>query len=613
MTLHSYENIIGCDIKSAERKANKILLEGWKLGRYPLINIARDIPWEYASSDTRSWNFHIHCLDMIDPLLKSFEISKSIKYLDGAVTVVRKWIDYVKFANEDSLSPFVWYDMAVGVRSYRLGYLYQVLDKLNLEHELRNDLSIYLIKHAHYLIDEKNIIFHNNHGLYQVAGMLALSRRMKDLDSFYNELEDKGQEYFIKMLAQQFSDDGIHKEHSPDYHRMVYETVNTLLECKLVQDPALYNKCIEIENALSWFIFPDGKIVNFGDSDLKSFFLENGQFSDRWITESIVSYLDKGKYEPLTMKLFDKGGYAVVRGHPSDNSLSDKSYLSQIACFHSRAHKHADDLSFVWFENGSHILVDSGRFGYIGKTEMGSVLWNDGFWYADPNRLYCESTRAHNTLEFDGLSYPRKGVKPYGSALARSLVTDNNVFVIETECKHFKSIRRVRVLFYRPGEWLLIYDWYKDNLDLVHDCTQWFHFHPEINVTNIDGERFAFSNIKNNDESGIVLNLISDSSLAHLIKGKVDEPKQGWFSPVEGVMQENFALGFEKKSSVQNSFATLINLDSSCRLSSITSRVNVSGRKGCFNWSTSNSQHTLEFERPKSGSLLIDYKLENIS
>jgi hypothetical protein len=37
--------------------------------------------------------------------------------------------------------------------------------------------------------------------------------------------------------------------------------------------------------------------------------------------------------------------------------------------------------------------------------------------YSDPNRIYVETTRAHNTVEIDGLSHPRRNVQPYGSGL----------------------------------------------------------------------------------------------------------------------------------------------------------------------------------------------------
>src|SRR6478609_370100 len=191
------------------------------------------------------------------------------------------------------------------------------------------------------------------------------------------------------------------------------------------------------------------------------------------------------------MKVFPKSGYFVVRGkaNPPSEHVS-AGYLAQIAAFHSRTHKHADDLSFIWYDRGAQLLVDAGRYGYFGKAEQGSELWKDGFWYADPNRVYCESTRAHNAVEIDGRNYGRKGVKPYGSALSRTGSLRDEIFFSECEAKHFKSIRHVRVLLYRPSEWLVVCDWLHDNVEAEHDYRQWFHFAPELSVRQV-GEQYV--------------------------------------------------------------------------------------------------------------------------
>ena len=161
-----------------------------------------------------------------------------------------------------------------------------------------------------------------------------------------------------------------------------------------------------------------------------------------------------------------------------------------MAAFHSRTHKHADDLSFLWDDRVALVLVVSGRYGYVGKAEQGSRLWKDGFWYSDPNRVYCESTRAHNTVEIDGRNYVRKGAKPYGSAIKRC-GSVGELFYSECEVKHFKSIRHVRLLIFKPSEWLVVCDWLHDNIEAEHDYRQWFHFAPELSVRQDAGQYVA--------------------------------------------------------------------------------------------------------------------------
>jgi len=72
------------------------------------------------------------------------------------------------------------------------------------------------------------------------------------------------------------------------------------------------------------------------------------------------------------------------------------------AGFHSATHKQADDLTFVWHESGRPFIVDAGRYGY---------------YYDEPGRRYCESTRAHNTVEIDGRSTSMRPSDAFGSAL----------------------------------------------------------------------------------------------------------------------------------------------------------------------------------------------------
>src|SRR5690606_14844638 len=155
---------------------------------------------------------------------------------------------------------------------------------------------------------------------------------------------------------------------------------------------------------------------NFGDSDYRTMLLEPPESLERWSTDEMHYVVTGGKAghrQRSAWKEMSEGGYFVVR-NPStslpDNPHKDNN-LTQSTAFHSRTHKHADHLTFLWHDRGSDLIVDAGRYGYIGKTDQGTDLWLKGNWYSDPMRIYCESTRAHNTLEFNGIDYPRRKAK----------------------------------------------------------------------------------------------------------------------------------------------------------------------------------------------------------
>ncbi len=159
--------------------------------------------------------------------------------------------------------------------------------------------------------------------------------------------------------------------------------------------------------------------------------------------------------------------------------------------FHSRTHKHADDLSFVWYERGRRLLIDPGRYGYIGRVDPDSGLGRQGFWYSDPKRIYLESTRAHNALEIDGRSYARKGVRPYGSALKRA-GEQNGIAFAEGHVRHRKSLLHSRLLLHVPGRWLVVLDSIADSAGAEHKFVQRFHFSPDLPVEAL-GDQLAIT------------------------------------------------------------------------------------------------------------------------
>ena len=49
--------------------AEAVVRNGWVLGHYPAVPVKPPIDWSFKDEATRSFNYHLHALDMIDPLL----------------------------------------------------------------------------------------------------------------------------------------------------------------------------------------------------------------------------------------------------------------------------------------------------------------------------------------------------------------------------------------------------------------------------------------------------------------------------------------------------------------------------------------------------------------
>lgn len=602
-----YERLTSTSETQAVGKAEAILKDGWRRLNHPPVKLDRSIAWDEFTPTTRSWNFHLNCWDLLNDLLAAHSSTGETKYLMSAVSVALDWVRSHPTV-DGSTGAHAWYDMAVGLRAYRLAYIIDAGAREPLVTDIDfADLLASLEHHRMELADDDKIATHNNHGFYQVAGQLAMARRFGPFIEAMAQSLAQAKARFVSMLDGQFTDEGVHREHSPDYHRMVYDTLKGIVDSKLLDDPQIEQRVNLIEQSLSWFILPNGYLANFGDSEYRLCSINRRAVDSKWRTPEMRFVTSRGSMGSLaegSLKAFPKSGYVVIREQSAAGQpAADDYYLAQTACFHSRTHKHADDLSIIWFDRGTPILVDAGKYGYIGKTGKESDLWKDGFWYSDPNRVYCESTRAHNTVEIDGKNYARKGVKPYGSALNRWGRSESGVFFTESEVKHFKSIRHVRLLFFKPGQWLIVCDWVHDNHEVEHEYRQWFHFAPEHSVRKKE-EHYSVS-VASLRRPMCATSLLPGVSISKPFIGVEQPQAQGWWSPKDKVMLPNYAVAFEQTART-GLFATVLSFESSVAVSQV-SRIAPSGRSGQLRWTEGAVAHAINFVRPEDGGLQVEY------
>jgi hypothetical protein len=530
-------------------RAELVLRDGWVLGRYPAVALEPPIDWSFRDQASRSHNFHLHSLDLIDPLLAAHSAGETgHDYLGRAFAVALDWVRNHPEPATAGSSPMAWYDMAIGLRAYRLAYLYDEARRIGLgSEEERELLRASLEAHRDALINDESFAAHSNHGLYQASGQLAMARRLSDLRGM-GAAALQARERLAASINAQFTTEGVHKEHSPGYHLRVLETLTGIEKAGLLDTPELQAVARRARESLGWFVKPDGRLVNFGDTD-------NGRPASALLPAA-----------PLRgLKVFPRSGYVIARGGDS--------ILAQTLAYHSRTHKQADDLSFVWSEHGRDILIDAGRYGYRGKTAPGSDLWKLGFWYGDPNRVFVESTHAHNTVEIGGQSYNRRLEQPYGSALLRAETTGEGLVVSLGEVDHGEQGRHRRVLVYRPGGWVLVIDRLapssveagrKGLLGLGGPKSvtyrQWFHFAPEFRVQAVSATAFAAEEQTGETRvRGVAL--APGVAVTDVAAGQTEPRLQGWTSPRDGELVPAPAVAMETSSRGPVLFATVLTLD----------------------------------------------------
>jgi hypothetical protein len=491
--LRSSDTFLASDRWSTQRVAHaeKILASGWQLGSMPQVQLIPPVDWDNVCGTNRSWHYHLHAWEPMAIPICVYDHTGRREFLDYCVQLALDWV--ARHSTVDHDVAFAWYDMAVGLRAYRLGYLLDVVarDPMRPGDQVESLLRAAIV-HAEELARDGGFARHTNHGLYQAVGQLSLATRFREVPALA-AARVQAELRLEEMIYQQFTIEGIHREHSPGYHFLVLDTVERAVDSGLVTRSETLELVDRVREGLAWLTMPDGRLAMIGDTSPHSVRGDRFGETPNGPLRFVVSGGHTGTAPAERMRAYPQTGFAFMRDRwpsgPAD--FEDCTYLAQICAFHSRAHKHADDLSFVWYERHRELLVDSGRYGYVGKLDPASELGKEGFYYSDPNRMYVETTRAHNTVEIDGRSYQRKGVVPYGSAL-RHWGDHQGIMYSAAEVTHFDTVAHRRTLMYRPREWLLVIDLLNDTAGSAHHFSQRFHFAPELTVTRLnDGSAAA--------------------------------------------------------------------------------------------------------------------------
>lgn len=495
------------DLKIIKR-ADALLNQGVKVGSREYTVDAID--WQYYAEPERSAIYQLHAWAFVDSLINAYMVSGDAHYAQAALTGVLSWCRlYIEAGDKHE---FAWYDMAVGLRASKLPWLLQYCVNTKSEKTAVDRLWQAMHKHLEYLLNLDNLAEHSNHGVFQLIGALALvdfMRNHQDLISAQKTVQQK----LIALLKKSFSDDGLHKEHSPLYHIYLFNSVNMLKKSGFLpknEFDSLYQQALK---SILWLCSPDGKILPLGDS--KAHQLE------KTLPQSIMLEIENLREQAQGQcHCFKQGGLFVYRS----NWLARADMLVFQAAFHNRMHKHADEFHFLYYHQGKPIFVDAGMYKYN---------------YQDPKRRYIESTRAHNTVEIDGHDYSRYVNDAFQSAIEFTGQLDRLVFASSYlyRKRQFQTHHR-RHLCLISGVGLIIFDALAS--DLEHDYTQWFHLHPdfdELQQTSnwVIAAPFQLSCFVDGEPHD---NL-------QLIKGQVEPHYQGWVCQDSKAtsLTENFAIG----------------------------------------------------------------------
>lgn len=540
-------------ISRSRQDPQAVLETGWRFAKFEPVPVAALTDWSRYGREHRSWGFHLHAFEFMDPLLRAADESGEDRWLDEAVRIALSWVALHRDADDDA-DPMVWYDMSQSLRTPRL-------IALTLRAARREDLREHTVVlaealawHLDELHEDRAFNPRNNHGFYTAVSQVHAAKHLGMLPDAPHTAQE-GEERLARMARSQFGPDGVHLEHSPDYHRMLLNSFELAVRDGLIEDEEIRGRIERAAEVLGWMVQPDGTMLQFGDSPATPVVASTAESIDPR-TRFILT--DGAHGEPATQELavYPDGGYAFVRSpQPSrPGELSQGGYLAFSAAFHSRAHKHADDLNVVWFDRGRQILTDAGRFGYGELLGRDSPLREEGYYYAAPERQYVESTIAHNTLMLDGRNQRRHGRKPYGSGLGECLDKGGR-FDLSGRVRHEDYVHRRRVV-YTPGRELRLLDAVHSGADHVREGTIWLNVDGGFELESV-GEEIIL--VAPGPDEPVRLNITGPGTPIEPVRGQ-REPMRGWRSRVDRDLEPTWSLGFTFPIDTRASVATTLRL-----------------------------------------------------
>lgn len=344
-----------------------LLCEGLSENRFTFLNEARTlerIDWN-SRYVGHLWNYHFHYFDFLLCCAKDARARAELERL------VTSWIDGAKVGKSDG-----WDAYPISVRLVNWIYAFaRTSEKLDPAFAAKWQSSIkvqaeFLSAHLEFQLLANHLL--KNLKALIVAG-LFLSR---------NDLLEQGESLLWRELNEQVLEDGGHYERAPMYHA---HAVADFVECygllkefnrlNAEQDGLLSLKLRKMTAFLRAMSYADGTLALFNDS------ANTPATRPGPIMASVDAFF--GRDHGQSVSFPHTGYFTWAAADSSEKIIVD---AGPPAAEYNMAHAHCDMLSYELFLDGAPFIVDTGVHGYDG----------------DPFREYCRSTRAHNTVVFDG-------------------------------------------------------------------------------------------------------------------------------------------------------------------------------------------------------------------
>lgn len=346
-------------------------------------------------------------------------------------------------------------------------------------------------------------------------------------------------------LKQQVYPDGVHKELTSHYHRIILRDMEhfvQLLASSRQQDPLSFKSGLEqMWNYLAYSMRPDGCSLLNNDSDQENHqqlvikAAHNYQRPDWQYIASNGSIGSKPKGEASVV--FPWAGQFLMR---SGWDVDAQWAFFDVGPLGINYHEHQDTLHLSVAAYGRNLLVDSGRYSYVR-----SELWR-----------YFRGSASHNVILIDGQGQKNQ-VREWQQPMKHNYrITPEFDFVrgwCDRGFRHLlgKPSHSRAVVYLRGQYWLVIDQIITDRRRTIEPL---WHFHPDCTLAIQDNK------VVSTDPDVGNLGILPVTDLPwniEIIQGQ-RQPAQGWWSREYGHLSQSPTAVFRTRISKSTVFAWLL-------------------------------------------------------
>ncbi|TLS38684.1 heparinase II/III family protein [Pseudalkalibacillus caeni] len=514
----------------------------YKNKRYPATKVNEANMWT-ANINDRSWRFWLHTLTMIEQLMDGYREYNEPAYMEKAMALFFDWNEH---NYPEAESEMAWHDHSTALRLIMICRLFEEWKQDHWDTETLSTFTELASAHCAKLSDPDFYMEKHNHGLDQDIAMYIASR----VFNFLPEAEDWYQlatKRFWKQIEDLFAPDGSYLEHSPDYIYDLSDRLFKFLDFLKRYEIKEYEKLEAVlDKLVRFFVYtfqPTGLIPPVGDSANRPINVAKFDNPPAHLLNPLLFVTtggEKGEIDYKTDAVFPDGGYAIFRNQWGLDAKTVQLFFH--SSFHSRVHKHHDDLSINLFGHGQPLLVDAGKYNYDYKT---------------PERQYVVSNKAHNTVVVDNKNTEIIRMNIGKSGLTTYHLNEAFNYVSGIQCLYPGVMHRRMILYVKPGD-IIVLDYllgYKDD----HTFEQTFNFDPSLECS-VEENRIQAGN--NGTPYLSLIPMVNEDTIeTSIIKGQED-PLVGWHSTDYATLKESCHSSFSQTGK-EARFATHISLSPS--------------------------------------------------